>query len=193
MPQLTLWSALRHPRTHMRQFAATPPVPHMLPTPTWAGLVGIAVGGSALYGASLSLRFPRWRPTSGALWLALSAGLGWGVFGPTLVLVTQRNAFTCAHACLVTMAYGEAVLLTGAVANLLHATPLLQNQTDALRFNLATVGLSNGVMVAVLAVQLRELGVPVWYTLLLWMVALNGSGALFFWLFQRVLQQEVAV
>jgi hypothetical protein len=45
-------------------------------------------------------------------------------------------------------------------------------------------------MATVLALQLRELGVPARTTLLLWMVALNGSGALFFQLFQQVLQQE---
>jgi hypothetical protein len=174
----------------MRRFAAAPPTLSTLPLPTWAGLVGIAVGGSSVYGASLSRRFPRWRPTSGALWLALSAGLGWCVFGPTLLLVTRRNALTCAHACLVTMAYGEAVLVSGALANLLQAHAPRRNQVDPLRFNLATVGLSNVVMATVLALQLRELGVPARTTLLLWMVALNGSGALFFQLFQQVLQQE---
>jgi hypothetical protein len=190
MPHLALASALRHPRTQMCRFAAAPPRLSMLPVRTWAGLVGIAVGGSAIYGASLSLRFPRWRPDSGALWLALSAGLGWCVFGPTLVLVTRRNALTCAHACLVTMAYGEAVLVSGAAANLPHACAPPDTQIDPLRFNLATVGCSNVVMAAVLALQLRELGVPARTTLLLWMAALNGSGALFFWLFQKLLQQE---
>ncbi len=190
MPSPTLSSALRHPRTQMRRFAAAPPTLSTLPVPTWAGLVGIAVGGSAVYGASLSRRFPRWRPTSGALWPALSAGLGWCVFGPTLLLITRRNALTCAHACLVTMAYGEAVLVSGALANLLQAHAPRRNQIDPLRFNLATVGLSNVVMATVLALQLRELGVPARTTLLLWMIALNGSGAFFFQLFQQVLQQE---
>ncbi len=190
MPHVPLSSALRHPRTQMRRFATEPPTLSTLPVSTWAGLVGIAVGGSAVYGASLSRRFPRWRPTSGALWLALSAGFGWCVFGPTLLLVTRRNALTCAHACLVTMAYGEAVLVSGALANLLHTCSPPGNQIDPLRFNLATVGLSNVVMATVLVLQLRELGVPARTTLLLWMVALNGSGALLFRLFQQVLQQE---
>ncbi|NJK81066.1 MAG: hypothetical protein HC914_14690 [Chloroflexaceae bacterium] len=191
MPDLSLSSALCHPRRQMQHFAAQPPTLATLPLATWAGLVGIAVGGSVIYGASLSLRFPGWRPDSGALWLALSAGLGWCVFGPALVLVTQRNPLACAHACLVTMAYGEAVLLSGAVANLLH--PLLNwlYPLDPLHLNLATVSLSNVVMAAALALQLRELGVPATTTLLLWMGALNGSGALFFWLFHRLLHQEV--
>lgn len=189
----TLSSALYRPRTQMRRFVAAPPTLSTLPVSTWAGLVSIAVGGSAIYGASLSLRFPRWRPTSGALWLALSAGLGWCVFGPALVLATRRNAFTCAHACLVTMAYGEAVLVSGAAANLLQTHTALRDQVDPLRFNQATVGLSNVVMATVLALQLRELGVPVAKTLLLWMAALNGSGALFFWLFHRILHQEALI
>jgi hypothetical protein len=106
----------------MRRFAAEPPTLSTLPGPAWAGLVGIAVGGSAVYGASLSLRFPRWRPDNGALWLALSAGLGWCVFGPTLVLVTRRNALTCAHACLV-----------AALTDLLGVGPISREELGMLR------------------------------------------------------------
>jgi hypothetical protein len=58
------------------------------------------------------------------------------------VLVTRRNALTCAHACLVTMAYGEAVLVSGAAANLVQACSPPGNQIDPLHFNLATVGCS---------------------------------------------------
>lgn len=87
----TLWHTLRHPHAALRAFDNAPPTPATLPYTTWAGLTGIAIGGSALYGASLSLVLPRWRPSAGALWLALSAGLGWFVFGPALVLVTRRN------------------------------------------------------------------------------------------------------
>jgi hypothetical protein len=36
-----------HPRTQMHRFDAAPPTLSTLPEPTWAGLVGIAVGGSA--------------------------------------------------------------------------------------------------------------------------------------------------
>jgi hypothetical protein len=187
----SLFAALLHPRAQMRRYAADPPMFATLPLPAWAGLVGIAAGGSAIYGASLSLRFPGWRPDKGALWLALSAGLGWCVFGPSLLLVTRRNAFACAHACLVTMAYGEAVLLSGAAANLLQSRLPPAAQIDPLRFNLATVGFSNVLMAAVLALQLRELGVPVATTLLLWMLALNGSGALFFRLFHRLLRDTL--
>lgn len=143
MPPPSHATALLCPRAQMRRYATEPPALTTLPLPTWAGLVSIAVGGSAIYGASLSLRFPGWRPAKGALWLALSAGLGWCVFGPSLLLVTRRNAFACAHACLVTMAYGEAVLLSAAAANLLQSRLPPAAQLDPLRFNLVTVGLSN--------------------------------------------------
>lgn len=161
-----------------------------LPYTTWGALTGIAVGGSAIYGASLSRVFPRWRLTGSALWLALSAGGGWCVFGPALVLMSRRNAFTCAHACLVTMAYGEGVLLTGAGINLLLAGRRGVGRLDPRAFNLAWVGLSNVVMAAALMLQLRAVGVPAWKTLLLWMAVLNGSGALFFWSFRRLLQGD---
>jgi hypothetical protein len=50
---------LRSGRRLLR-FATEPPTLSTLSVSTWAGLVGIAVGGSAVYGASLSLHFPRW-------------------------------------------------------------------------------------------------------------------------------------
>jgi len=109
-----LWSSLRFPRATLRRVADHRRARDPLPYATWGALTGIAVAGSAVYGASLSLVLPRWRPTGGALWLALSAGAGWCVFGPALVVVTRRDPFVLAHACLVTMAYGEGVLVGGA-------------------------------------------------------------------------------
>jgi hypothetical protein len=183
----SLWCCLRHPRQQLVAFDATAPTLPNLPYLTWGLLTGIAVIGSCIYGASLSLVFPQWRPTAGALWLAMSAGLGWCVFGPTLVMVTCRNAFTLAHACLVTMAYGEAVLVVGAALNLLLRVTNLMAAVPPGPFNLTWVALSNVVMATVLTLQLHAIQVPRWKTLLTWMVALNGSGALFFWWFQRLL------
>ena len=184
----SLWRCLRHPRRQLAAFDATRPTVNNLPYATWCLLTAIAVLGSFLYGASLSLVLPQWRPGTGALWLALSAGLAWCVFGPVLVVVARRPAFTCAHACLVTMAYGEAVLVAGAALNLTLSVANLDTVVPPGPFNLAWVGLSNIVMATVLALQLRAVGVPIWKTLLTWMLILTGSGAIFFWLFQRLLQ-----
>ena len=183
----SLLHCLRHPRQQLRAFDATNPTLFNLPCLTWVLLTGIAVIGSCIYGASLSLVFPQWRPTAGALWLALSAGLGWCVFGPMLVVATRRNAFTLAHACLVTMAYGEAVLVVGATLNLLMRVTNLMAVVPPGPFNLAWVALSNVVMATVLTLQLHAIQVRPWKTLITWMIGLNGSGALFFWWFQRLL------
>ena len=186
--RVSLWQCLRHPRRQLVAFDDLPPTLSTLPLLTWGLLTGIAVIGSCLYGASLSLVFPQWRPTASALWLALSAGMGWCVFGPVLVAATRRNAFTLAHACLVTMAYGEAVLVTGALLNVMLRWTNLMAAVPPGPFNLAWVTLSNIVMAAVLTVQLGAIQVPKWKTLLIWMAALNGSGAFFFWWFQRLLR-----
>lgn len=183
----SLGRCLRHPGRQLRAFdAEAAHVPYKL----WASLTGIAIGGSLLYGASLSLLFHRWRPGRSALWLALSAGGGWCVFGPVLVLLSRRRATTCAQACLTTMAYGEAVLVSGAGVNLWFRLRGGFKETFLARWNMILVGLSNLVMVTALAGQLRALGVPVWKTLLTWMAVLNGSGALLFTFLRRLLQGE---
>ena len=184
----SLYSSLRHPCRQLQAFderqADTVTIPYKL----WAELTAIAVGGSLLYGASLSLHFRGWRPTRSALWLGLSAGGSWCIFGPLLVLVSRRRVQTCAQACLTTMACGEAVLVSGAAINV--GLRLKGSFKELKRWNFALVGLSNFVMAAALARQLRALGVPAWKTLLLWMVALNGSGVLLFRLLHRLLQGE---
>lgn len=187
---MTLWPYLRHPRAGLRRFDADAPTLATLPYGAWGALAGIAVAGSGLYSASLALVLPAWRPTRGALWLALSAGSGWLVFGPTLVLVSRRNPFSLAHACLVTMAYGEAVLGAGATINALLALTALPRRVAPGPFNLAWVGLSNVVMATALTMQLRVIGVPARRTLLLWVIGLDGSGALFFALFRRLLRDR---
>ena len=151
----------------------------------WIVLIAVAVGGSCLYGASLSLVLPHWRTGAAALWLAVSAGAAWCVFIPALWLSTRQPLLECFDRCLVTMACGEVVLASGALVNLLlwRAT-LFEN---AAQINAAIVAISNVAMCIILAAQMRSGGVPVWKTLTVWMLALNGSGALFFRLLYRVL------
>jgi hypothetical protein len=172
----TLFASLRHPRLMLKSFANAP----SWPIATWSALMAIAVIGSCFYGASLAHVLP-WDPQGSALWLALSSGLGWCVLGPALILATRRHPKALAHACLVTMAYGEGVLFIGALLNLSirtdHPSPV----------NVAVIAVSNAVMACALADQLRALGVSVWKTLACWMLALNGSGALFFFLFRHLL------
>lgn len=187
---LAFWPFARHPLVRLQTLDAKGPRISDVPFAAWGWFVGISVSGSLIYGASLGAVSRRWRPGKGALWLALSAGMGWCVFGPALVLATRRSPFSLAHACLVTMAYGEAVLVTGTAANALLARLPEDRRPRPLPFNLGVVGLSNVVMAAALAVQLKALGVPVRKTLLLWTVALNGSGGVLFALFRRWLEED---
>lgn len=177
-----LLEALCRPAATLRQL--DPLTPASVPWRTWALLVLIAVGGSCTFGASLALQFPGWRPSAGAAWLALSAGLAWCLFGPALILLTRRSPWSLAHACLLTMAYGEGVLQLAALGNVLGLARVLGG---AAAFNSGMVFLSNCVMAFAVTMQLRSIGVAPWRTLLAWMLVLNGSGALFFALFYRLL------
>jgi hypothetical protein len=177
-----LLETLCRPAATLRQL--DPLTPASVPWRTWTLLVLIAVGGSCTFGASLALQFPGWRPGAGAAWLALSAGLAWCLFGPALILLTRRSPWTLAHACLVTMAYGDGVLQLAAIGNVLGLARVLGGPTI---FNSGMVLLSNCVMAYAVTAQLRSIGVAPWRTLTAWMLVLNGSGALFFALFYRVL------
>src|SRR5437660_7044183 len=179
--------SLRHPCRQLQAFDEMQVDCCTIPYRLWAKLAAIAVGGSLVYGASLSLLFRGWRPGRSALWLALSAGGRWCIFGPVLVLLSRRRVQTCAHACLVTMAYGEAVLVSGAAINVWLRLRGNFKQALLARWNFGLVGISNLVMAAALTRQLQAVGVPDWETLLSWMVVLNGSGALLFRLFRRIL------
>lgn len=151
----------------------------------WAGLTGFAVGGSLLYGASLSIVSPGWTSPAAAAWLALSAGLAWCVFIPALHIITRLPWRRCCDASIVTMAFGEVILVSGALANLLLG--MEGAVAYAVSINLLIVGFSNVVMAAMLALQLREHGVPAHRTVTLWMLVLNGAGGVIFWLLHRIL------
>ena len=181
---------LRHPSQQLQAFDEMQAKHTSIPYRLWSGLIAIAVGGSLVYGASLSLLFRSFRPGRSALWLALSAGGGWCFFGPFLVLLSRRRARTCAHACLTTMTYGEAVLVSGAGINLLFSLKGGFKKAFLARWNFALVGLSNLVMVTALTGQMRVLGVPAWKMLFSWMAVLNGSSAFLCVLFRRMLQGD---
>lgn len=155
----------------------------------WSGrakLLGIAVVGSCLYGASLALVIPGWAFGPAAIWLALSAGLAWLVFIPAFLRVTRLEWWNGVEACLATMACGEVVLVLGAVGNVLLAWTRLVEHAAAI--NGLVVLISNITMAIVLARIVAGAGVRARQTLFWWMLALNGSGALFFWTFHRWLR-----
>ena len=149
----------------------------------WALLTSIVVIGSAWYGASvahaLGITYSR-----GALWLIASTGLSWCVFGPFLIAVTRKSAVECADACLVTMTAGIAVLAIGGIVNM---TATGAHGFSATVFNCAWVGFSNIVMAIVIVRRFASIGV-IWYkTLGVWVLGLDGAGAIMFWLFRHLI------
>ena len=161
-----LWRALRHPRMQLYAFDGRETMRREVALATWGWLAAIAVTGTVLYGSTL--------PRVSALHLLVATGLSWCLFGPALVLVTRRRISTCAHACLVTMAYGIGVLAVGAGINLLLCPGPL--------FNALWVALSNAAMATALVRQFAVLGVRWWKPLAVWLAVLDGGGLVLFWI-----------
>ena len=78
-------------------------------------LAAIAVGGSLLYGAAAGAVLPNQMSGNAALLLTLSTGCSWFVLGGLLWATTRKPILSLAEACLVTMAFGEAALVCGAL------------------------------------------------------------------------------
>lgn len=176
-----LLTRLRHPIQGIKEFDKEVESVGQVPLWTWLSLVLIAVLGTCIYGASVNLAFPGWLSGSGAFFLTLSTGLSWCLFGPVLILATKLRKFTCAHACLITMAYGEAILFIGACLNYVMVLSSVPKSTQEV-VNCSIVVVSNLVMCEMLAIQLEALGVRKLKTLLIWTVVLLGSFAILFWI-----------
>ena len=139
-------------------------------------LLALAVAGSLIYGASLTAVFPAWSRGGAAAWLAISAGLAWCLFGPVLLRIARKPWRVCLLACLVSMAFGEAILLTGAGLNALGLT-----RAAPAGANWLIVIVANVTMAVTLVLQMRVLGVPAGSIVAAWCGVLNGGGALLFW------------
>jgi hypothetical protein len=149
-----------------------------IPWGRWIALLFVAVAGSLFYGGSLGLVLTDWRISSAAVWLALSAGLAWCILIPVLWRFGKVELVPCLDACLVTMATGEIVLTVGAIVNgLLWSSGVVAH---AVALNFVIVGISNVVMAHILVRRLRPYGMTPAQVWTAWMLALNGSGAVFF-------------
>lgn len=148
----------------------------------WAAYTLMVFAGSAWYGASVAYALGLSTIGRGALWLILTTGLSWCVFGPVLMAATRKGALTCAHACLVTMTAGIGVLAVGGIINF-----ALGGRLPAIDFNWAWVALSNVVMAAVLIRQFRSIGAPWLPVLIAWIAGLDGAGGLMFVAFRHLI------
>lgn len=182
---MTLRSSMAHAAGWSRRGGPYFPLPASTLLVVWLGLIAIAVTGSGIFGASLSLVLPAWKLWSGAAWLILSAGLAWVVFIPALAWGTRESLAVCFHVSLLTMAAGEIVLITGALLN--AALWAIAATHHAAAINASVVACSNVVMAAVLATLLAHRGVPAWKSLAVWILALNGTGTLLFTFFAQLL------
>lgn len=153
----------------------------------WGQCAAIAVLGSLFFGLSLVRILPELDATGSSLWFMASAGVAWIFFGPLLRIVTGLPWKILAQACLVTMVFGELILVAGAVFHFVFGA-MLKGTAVAMGSALAWVALSNGVMATMLALQLKGVGVVVWQSVVLWIFGLNGLGALFFFLFRDLLR-----
>jgi hypothetical protein len=156
---------------------------HKVPGKMWGWLAAVAFGGSAFFGASLAHTLPGWDLLRGAAWLTFSAGTGWLLLGPALIWLTKLPIREVAHACLVAMAVGEAVLAVGATINFL----VPRGELAPVPFNAVVVGISNVAMAAAMVVQLRRRGASPGLVLAAWLLVLDGGGAIAFWAFHRLL------
>src|SRR5688572_25982160 len=87
------------------------------PLGLWATFVAWAVVGSSLFGASLAFAFPNLNPGAAAFFFTAGAGAAWILFLPLLRVATRQSWDVCIHISLEAMAAGEAILMTGALAN----------------------------------------------------------------------------
>lgn len=178
---------LLHPRRCMRRQLERDAAWSEAPWGLWTVLGFIAVVGSLLYGASLVLALPAGAGWFAALALAASAGFGWILFGFVLLALARKAAPHLAHACLVTMLFGEAVLEIGVLGNIVLWLVAPASITTALVFNIALIAVSNIVMLVVLAAQLRELHIRPALVAALWFGILNPAGLAAFRLFYPAL------
>ncbi|MEZ0325589.1 MAG: hypothetical protein ACAH95_06765 [Fimbriimonas sp.] len=143
-------------------------------------MVLVAIIGSLFFGASLSTSVGS-EALGSALWLTICAGLGWAALIPALVQISRIPLHEILTDCLVSICFGEAVLAVGAVMNWTHLV-------SGIPANALIVLCSNIVMAGVLAARLQRRAFPVWKTLIVWILVLDGVGALAFWLLGFLLQ-----
>ena len=182
-PLSELFEHLLHPVQGMRRLVGRGRDWSQMPWGLWWLLALIAVAGSAIYGATLTLVLPAGGWWFSAAALTLSATAGWALLFPVLAGVTRRPAPHLAHACLVTTLFGEGVLEIGAIANLTMWWLADPSPAFALAFNIALVAVSNLVMLAVLTAQLRVIRIRPALSAALWFGILNLAGLAAFRIF----------
>jgi hypothetical protein len=130
---------------------------------------------------------PDWQPVRGALWLTLSAGSAWIVYGLILCAATRKPVLDLAEAALIAMAVGEGVLVTGAAVDWAMANSGALYHVDPVWLNAGIVAISNVAMAASITRILARMGVEIWKSIALWFLGLDAVGVITFMIFYRLL------
>jgi len=138
----------------------------------------IAVGGTLIYGYSLSRLIELPIPAGLALALTIVTGVSWVMFGVGMRLGSGLSWWRCADHCLLAMVIGEAVLMTAASVNGIFSFWLRDHALFTGYLNLGFVLISDVAMGACLASAFGRDGVRRRKTWLLWLLVLNGAAAL---------------
>ena len=148
--------------------------------PPWtkrAFLAFVAFGGTAAYAYSFTLISVFKGLAHVALKVGVASGICWPIFGIVLVSITGtwRRALQWADTCLITMAWGMAVLSVSTVLNLLHAPiPLLGHAI--------VIFASNLTMAYVFVTRASKRGLKPWMALSVWLLNLDLPFILIIWL-----------
>lgn len=151
----------------------------------WLVLLGIAFGGSALFGASLALMNPEKSFSETAWQLTIAAGSGWALNLIVFALLTGRRYGEFVQQNLVVMAIGIFWLMPVALA-LLSGSVLGLPSAVLRALAIAGVLADSLVMFAAIRHRLNRLGFPGWMPWL-WLALLEGAGVplfVYFGLFQ---------
>lgn len=153
----------------------------------WIGYLILAIGGSALYGASLSLHFEHWSFDLGAYWVIISASCSWILlFGTTYLIGYKKISLRwLIQISLETVVYGVTVLIAASLVNLiakgLHFPSLLMVTP-----NILLVLFSNILMADHYIREMKTQHFSPPLSLLLWLTLLDGFGIFFLYFFGKM-------
>lgn len=149
--------------------------------------------GTALHAGSFALLPDAQRLLPIAAGIGISAGLSWFIVGLAVLAITRGDGphrgtriMRWFDTCLVAMGVGECLLVSAAALNaaaMAVARLDLANEPDfMMKLHLAILVLADAVMAVVFVRRARQFGEKLSTAGLLWVVALNGSFAVFLWM-----------
>lgn len=156
-------------------------VTHPLSLRSRLALGAVAFLGTAIYAASFLPNKTGHPMAAYATGVGISAAVSWLILGTALLILSRSTPGRLQlwfDTCLISMAYGEAILLLAALVNLLSIVSPEYAAKPSLGVHLALLLTADTVMAACFVTRARRFGVPPKTSLALWILVLNGSFAL---------------